>query len=308
MIHFAVFGYIIVILIGVICLTVAYLFYLKIRSKFLYRFLVHFSVFTILIFFYLLVLTYINANYTRVNFFFMIPVLGIIIISYSLLLYSILHFGFFQDSKIPSKRKNSVEILISIASLIGIISSFRIDWAQQQITQKINVGLLFSFALLFFAIIYSSFLKLQKLKKMDAESKQINMRTSIMTLIFVPGLVLDIYLLKTINYSLIIPVFYLCYSIVFVQYVIKKYNSDLLSGRSAEDQNELDNYFNEAGISAREKEIITLIMKGYSNQKISDLLFISLSTVKTHIRNIFQKLNVKSRFEIIYRVTNDQSN
>ena len=143
---------------------------------------------------------------------------------------------------------------------------------------------------------------------MDAESKQINMKTSIMTLIFVPGLVLDIYLLKTINYSLIIPVFYLCYSIVFVQYVIKKYNSDLLSGRSAEDQNELDNYFNEAGISAREKEIITLIMKGYSNQKISDLLFISLSTVKTHIRNIFQKLNVKSRFEIIYRVTNDQSN
>ncbi len=86
------------------------------------------------------------------------------------------------------------------------------------------------------------------------------------------------------------------------------YYADLTADRSVEDINEFNNYLIIAGISAREKEIITLIMKGYSNQKISNQLFISLSTVKTHVRNIFQKLNVESRFEIISRINKSQPN
>lgn len=308
MIHLAVFGYIFVILAGIVCLTTALFLYHKIRSKLLFHFLVYFSAFTLFVFFYLLVLTYVNANYVQVGFYFMISILAVIIISYSFLIYSILNFGHFLVNKKPSVKRKSFEILISVASLIGIVSSFRIDWTHNQINQQINFGLILSYALLFFTIIYILLMKLLNKKNVDEERKQIYRRTSIMNIILIPGFVVDFYLLKTLYFSFFIPLFYLCYSILFLQYFIKKYYADLITDRSPEDIIELNNYLNLAGISTREKEIITLIMKGYSNKKISDQLFISLSTVKTHIRNIFQKLNVESRFEIISRIKKSQPN
>ena len=48
-------------------------------------------------------------------------------------------------------------------------------------------------------------------------------------------------------------------------------------------------------LTEREIDVLSLISKGYSNQGISDELCISLNTVKTHIKNIFQKLEVEDR-------------
>jgi DNA-binding CsgD family transcriptional regulator len=52
-------------------------------------------------------------------------------------------------------------------------------------------------------------------------------------------------------------------------------------------------------ISAREQEIVNLLLKGKSNKEIEDTLFISLSTVKTHVYNIYKKLKVKNRVELL---------
>lgn len=54
-------------------------------------------------------------------------------------------------------------------------------------------------------------------------------------------------------------------------------------------------------LSERELEVLRLIAAGLSNNKIMEELFISLSTVKTHIRNIYSKLNVHSRTEVIVK-------
>jgi DNA-binding CsgD family transcriptional regulator len=54
-----------------------------------------------------------------------------------------------------------------------------------------------------------------------------------------------------------------------------------------------------AGISKREAEILLLIYEGLSNQQIADKLFVSESTIKKHISNIFQKLQVERRTEAI---------
>lgn len=52
-------------------------------------------------------------------------------------------------------------------------------------------------------------------------------------------------------------------------------------------------------LSKRELEILSLLAKGHSNQQIAANLFISLSTAKKHIQNIFQKLEVKKRTQAI---------
>jgi DNA-binding CsgD family transcriptional regulator len=53
------------------------------------------------------------------------------------------------------------------------------------------------------------------------------------------------------------------------------------------------------GISAREREIIDLILAGHTNQEIADRLFISLATVKDHNYNIFRKTGVRNRVELV---------
>lgn len=49
------------------------------------------------------------------------------------------------------------------------------------------------------------------------------------------------------------------------------------------------------GISDREREVLTLLAAGHSNQEIADRLFISTNTVKTHLNNLYQKLEVSRR-------------
>ncbi|WP_273451707.1 response regulator transcription factor [Streptococcus ferus] len=52
-------------------------------------------------------------------------------------------------------------------------------------------------------------------------------------------------------------------------------------------------------LTARERDILGLLAKGYDNQTIADELFISLKTVKTHVSNILSKLEVDDRTQAV---------
>lgn len=52
-------------------------------------------------------------------------------------------------------------------------------------------------------------------------------------------------------------------------------------------------------LSKRELEILNLLAEGHSNQEIASKLFVSLSTVKTHNQNLFEKLAVKRRIQAV---------
>lgn len=52
-------------------------------------------------------------------------------------------------------------------------------------------------------------------------------------------------------------------------------------------------------LSKRELEILGLLAQGHSNQEIAAKLFVSLSTIKTHLQNIFEKLDVKRRTQAV---------
>jgi len=50
-------------------------------------------------------------------------------------------------------------------------------------------------------------------------------------------------------------------------------------------------------LTQREKDIMKAIIDGRSNKEISDALFISIETVKSHVKSIYQKLQVRNRVE-----------
>lgn len=60
-------------------------------------------------------------------------------------------------------------------------------------------------------------------------------------------------------------------------------------------QPEFEQLLLESPLTERELEILQLIVDGYSNSAISEKLFISLGTVKTHVRNILNKLCADDR-------------
>jgi DNA-binding CsgD family transcriptional regulator len=81
-----------------------------------------------------------------------------------------------------------------------------------------------------------------------------------------------------------------------VYYNILKKNSDgiyevLLEGSE-------DNSKNEYQLTRREVEVINLISKGLTNKEISEKLFVTLNTVKTHRKNIMKKTKCKGTAEL----------
>jgi len=73
---------------------------------------------------------------------------------------------------------------------------------------------------------------------------------------------------------------------------------------------EMDNlsetFLSRYGITDREREIILKVIQGKSNADIAGELFISLGTVKTHLHNIYRKIEVDSRYDLLARVRSGQ--
>ncbi|WP_434277988.1 response regulator transcription factor [Acinetobacter sp. CE-15] len=55
-------------------------------------------------------------------------------------------------------------------------------------------------------------------------------------------------------------------------------------------------------MTKKEQEIIKLICAGKNNEQIAQMLFISMSTVKTHIQHIFQKIGVNSKHQLVTKL------
>lgn len=92
--------------------------------------------------------------------------------------------------------------------------------------------------------------------------------------------------------------------IAFALLALHKIYDDLqrlsLVNRTVEPQKQ---HFKNYGLTEREEEIARLLVQGITYQIISEQLFISLPTVKTHASNIYKKCHVKSRHELTFALT-----
>jgi DNA-binding NarL/FixJ family response regulator len=57
----------------------------------------------------------------------------------------------------------------------------------------------------------------------------------------------------------------------------------------------------EANLTTREEEVLRLLAKGRRSKEIADELDVSMGTVNTHVRHIYEKLHVRSRAEAVAR-------
>ena len=85
------------------------------------------------------------------------------------------------------------------------------------------------------------------------------------------------------------------YSLKVVDRGGKFYSSDLVDnmGSLTEEEKKIET------LTKRELEVALLLREGYSNAKIAEDLFISEGTIKKHISNIFGKLDLYSRTEVL---------
>lgn len=95
-----------------------------------------------------------------------------------------------------------------------------------------------------------------------------------------------------------LPFWLIRYDIHKFAEVCQKYH--LLQCISMEEKTRIQLYLPASPLlTAREQEVMKLLQKGYTNKQVADTLCVSLSTVKTHLINIFSKLQVNNRIEAI---------
>ena len=133
------------------------------------------------------------------------------------------------------------------------------------------------------------FLEWMQEKKMDVKTFIITSSSSENDFLKAKSLGIDAYLLKDAFIDDIV------YSLKVVDRGGKFYSADLVEnvGNISEDEKKIDT------LTKRELEVVLLLRGGHSNARIADALYVSEGTIKKHLSNIFGKLELCSRTEVM---------
>jgi DNA-binding CsgD family transcriptional regulator len=85
-------------------------------------------------------------------------------------------------------------------------------------------------------------------------------------------------------------------ALLYLSAYLKKISPDV--SKISDDPAAFESFYSRFNITPREKEIIGLICAGRGNQAIADALFISVHTVKRHVNQVYQKVNVRNRVQL----------
>lgn len=155
------------------------------------------------------------------------------------------------------------------------------------------------------SIIYIA-INLHKVKKIwwYNSLKNFLILSSLFLLTLVLDMAITIYDIKTLSFldNLSLPLYLLFINIGITLFSIKHLSKSVMI-----DQGKLtDGCISFYNLSSREVEVVESLSKGITNREVSEELFISVKTVENHLTNIYRKINVKSRIQLM-QVINDWS-
>lgn len=302
--HLFIFFYLVTLLIGAGALAVSGFVYNRTRNRLLGYYMLYLSSMTLFVLSYLFALSYANLNLEDISFGLVVLIVSVSLLSSAVLMFSIPVFSHSLVLKGTSTGRNVIVGVVSTITLVLMISSFNIDTASRHISQTRGLRVYLALTLFYLMVVYSIGLKIAYWKRLDGERRAITRNIAILNIVFFPGVVYDMHLYTTHQIHIFTPLFYCVFAVFFTVYIAKRYFVDLKSVAAEIAGVSLDKALARTGISSREKDIIHLMLNGLGNKDIAERLFISLNTVKTHNRNIFRKMNVKSRFELVMKLKN----
>lgn len=280
---------IISVIIGCITLTYLLLTYHKTEEKFLIKLFLFLALLPIPPVYGIVLNTiavnsmeYINAIINLLHFIFLL-------LSYS----SLFFITYLTTSLLNIKHKKTIDFSTLLLFAMAIVLSYFSSTYSVTDSNKLVISY-YRFSWLQFihflpSIYLSSLVFIRKKLNDDLFKSWIGVRLSITLLISIPLILFDIYKVFMDQY-LFLPLIYISISIQILFYLEKVYKIKKIK-------------INNSSLTDREKELVQLIIKGLSNTDISKNLNISISTVKNHVYNIYKKLNIKNRYELLNKIS-----
>jgi len=209
-----------------------------------------------------------------------------------------------------TNRKKSVFRALAYAEVCLLFLYYLISY-QRVIT-------LLASGLLFLVIFYSLCFLLISFREIKSEyTKRVLRVFMIITILLLPYMYLDTrveqipILNKLFPYGLLsVPVFYLIWNLLSIYFGLKYFKFYIDVPKSLQNEKGIieekrKRFFERFNITKREKEIILLLNEGYSYNELAKELVISITTVKTHVHNIYKKVGAKNKFELIHLMSQD---
>lgn len=129
----------------------------------------------------------------------------------------------------------------------------------------------------------------------DRASRGVALAINIVSLSLIPLSVFSIFFKSVADFSY--PVYVLAFSIIIVVYNYIRFGLDR---QKQENKPELSfESLSRYKISEREFTVVQLICEGLTNKEIAQELNISVNTVNNHVANIFSKMEVRSRIDLL---------
>lgn len=205
------------------------------------------------------------------------------------------------------KANTVIALLTSVSAIVLFIKLIDYSYPLEELFA--DRAILYDYSAMAFAIIlylvilYCIILIAFNYKRIEeAFAKRIARVYLVLALIFYPGLLYENLtgrcFVSNGGYTVIyfIPAFYLILSVIISFYLMQYYIGFL---KRREGHGSINGFIKEYSITERESQVVKLLLNGYSNSDICDELSITQNTVKTHLKNLFQKTGARSRTELI---------
>ncbi len=239
-----------------------------------------------------------------------------------------------KSCKKVSKLSNITNFLFAILMVASSLSyGFLLDEYYQTSNFLSDVVIIGLEIFLIFIVLIFSIIFYQKMKSENSDTSITRLLLTIGVLVnicniwnssVVLSIFVDIYTVSVlITYSYSLTAFFIVFLNLFTfRYLyligdlknlakrITVVNEPVLSTEVNESVNLLSNedklslVIKKYHITDREKDVLTLAYQGLTNPEIGEVLFISKHTVKKHMHNIFEKMEVTSRMELVHTVNN----